>query len=138
MANALYDKAREAFANAQIAWLTDTIKCVLVDTASYTVNLATDDFLNDIPLGARIATSSALSGKTNTLGVLDANDITFPTGYTMPAASGEAVVFYKDTGAEGTSILIAYIDTATGLPITPNGADFVAVLNDGPNKILKL
>ena len=32
-------------------------------------------------------------------------------------------MIYKDTGSEATSPLIAYIDTATGLPITPNGGD---------------
>ena len=32
MANALYNKAREGFAKAQINWETDTIKAVLVAT----------------------------------------------------------------------------------------------------------
>ena len=33
------------------------------------------------------------------------------------------IVIYKDTGTEATSPLLAMIDTATGLPITPNGGD---------------
>lgn len=138
MANSLFDKGREAFLNADVDWLVDSIKCVLVDTGSYVVDLANHDFLNDIPVGARVAISQALSGKTSTAGVADSNDVTFPAGYTMPAPTGEAVVVFKDTGSEATSILIAYIDTATGLPITPNGADFVAVINDGPNKLFRL
>lgn len=37
--------------------------------------------------------------------------------------SVRAIVIVKDTGTEATSPLIAYIDTATGLPIAPNGGD---------------
>lgn len=138
MANALYDKAREAFLNADIDWLADTIKAVLVDTGAYVVNLAADDYLSDIPVGARVATSNALTGKTSTAGVADSDDFTFPSGYTMPAPTAEALVVYKDTGADATSALIAYIDTTTGLPILPNGADIVAAVNDGANKLFKL
>lgn len=137
--NALFDKGRQAFAEAQINWLTDTIKAILIDTGAYAVDLATHDFLNDIPVGARVATSNPLTGKTTTNGVLDADDITFPAGYTMPAPTGEAIVIVKDPGSGDANVrLIAWIDTATGLPITPNGADFVAVVNDGPNKLAKL
>ena len=41
MANALYDKGREGFLDGSIDWDTNTIKCVLIDVADYTVNLST-------------------------------------------------------------------------------------------------
>ena len=41
--------------------------------------------------------------------------------------SVESVNLIKDTGTPGTSPLIAYYDTATGLPVTPNGGDIVIV-----------
>jgi hypothetical protein len=135
MANALYDLGRKAFLDGGIAILTDNIKVVLVDTATYTVNLATDEFLSDIPAGERVATSTNLSSKTSTAGVFDAADVTFTA---VTGDVSEALVIYKDTGTEGTSALIAYIDTATGLPVTPGGSDVTVTWDAGANKIFKL
>lgn len=135
MANALYDKGREGFLDGSIDWDSDTIKVCLVDAADYTVNLTTDDNLDDIPGAAIVATSGALGSKTVTAGVADAADITFT------AVSGdvsEALVIYKDTGVASTSRLIAYIDTATGLPVTPNGGDISVAWSNGASKIFKL
>ena len=135
MTNALYGLAREAFLNADIDWLVDDIRAILVDTGAYTVSIDVHDFLDDVPVGSRIATSTALTGKTSTLGVADANDVTFPlvSGVTI-----EAIILYKHTGVEGTSRLIAYIDVATGLPTLPNGADIVVVWDNGVLKIFRL
>ncbi|MDX1951505.1 MAG: hypothetical protein SFY81_04935 [Verrucomicrobiota bacterium] len=133
--NALYDKAREAFLGADIDWLADNIKAILIDTGAYTVNLATHQFLSDIPAGVRIATSGNLSGKTSTAGVADADDVTFTS---VSGVQSEAVALYQDTGNAATSRLICYIDTATGLPITPNGANITVTWDNGANKIFKL
>ena len=135
MANALFDKARQRFLEGQFNWNTDTIKAVLVDTGTYTVNLSAHEFLSDISTGARIATSGAFTGKTTTGGAADANDVTFTS---VTGASIEAIVLYKDTGTDSTSPLIAFIDTATGLPITPNGGDIIVTWDNGANKIFKL
>lgn len=135
MANALYDKGRQAFLEGDIVILTDNIKVVLVDTATYTVNLATDEFLSDIPAGERVATSGNLATKTSTAGVFDAADVTFSS---VTGDVSEALVIYKDTGTAGTSQLIAFIDTATGLPVTPNGGDITVTWDNGTNKIFKL
>lgn len=137
MANTLYDKGRQRFLEGQFNWLTDTVKCILVDTSAYTANFTTHEFLSDIPTSARVGTSSgvALTSKTTTGGAADAADITFSA---VTGASIEALVLFKDTGTEGTSPLIAYIDTATGLPITPNGGDIICTWDNGTNKIFKL
>lgn len=135
MANALYDKGREAFLNGDIDWLNDDIRVILVDTDDYTVDLANDDFLDDVAVASRVATSSALSSKTSTDGVADAADVTFSL---VTGDQAEALVIYKHTGTEATSRLIAYIDTATGLPVTPNGGDITVQWDNGANKILKL
>ena len=135
MANALFDKARQRFLEGQFNWNTDTIKAVLVDTGTYTVNLSAHEFLSDIGTGARISTSGAFTGKVTTGGAADANDITFTS---VTGASIEAIVLYKDTGTDSTSPLIAFIDTATGLPITPNGGDIIITWDNGANKIFKL
>ena len=135
MANAVYGKAREKFLNADIDWAADNIKAVLVDTAAYAVSIDSDEFLSSIPAGDRIATSGNLASKTSTLGVADAADVTFST---VTGDVSEAIVIYKDTGDAATSPLIAYIDTATGLPITPNGGDITISWDSGANKIFKL
>jgi hypothetical protein len=133
MANALYDKGREAFLTGAINWTADTIKIALIDTGTYTVNLATHQFLTS--LTGVVSTAQTLGTKTATDGVADAADVTFPT---VTGTSVEALVIYKDTGTAGTSALIAYIDTGTGLPVTPNGGDIIVVFDNGANKIFKL
>jgi hypothetical protein len=135
MANALYDTGRAAFLGADVDWLVDNIKAVLVDSADYTVNLATHQFLSDIAAIGRVATSGNFGTKSATAGVADAADITFTAVTGDPS---EVLVIYKDTGTATTSQLIAYIDTATGLPVTPNGGDITVTWDNGANKIFKL
>lgn len=134
MANALYDIGRNSFLLADIDWLVDAFDVVLVDTGAYTLDLVNHDFLDDIPVGARIATAN-LAGMSAAAGVADATDTVFSavTGVTI-----EAVVIIKDTGAAATSDLIVWIDTATGLPVTPNGGDITVQWDSGANKIFKL
>jgi hypothetical protein len=147
MANALYDKGRNAFAMGDIAWKAaagSVIRAMLVDSAVYTKDLANHDFLDDVPVGARVSSAGSTaydSGVQLTLidpvaGVCDANDITFtavPTG-----GPYEYILIYEDGDSEGASGLIALIDTATGLPITANGGDIVVTWDSGANKIFKL
>lgn len=135
MANALFDKGREGFLDGSIDWDTNTIKLILGDAADDDPSVSTDDNLDDIASAARVATSGALSGKTVTNGVADADDVTLSTVSGDPC---EWVVFFKDTGTESTSRLIAKVDTATGLPITPNGGDIILQFDNGANKIFKL
>jgi len=135
MANALYGKGREAFLAGDIDWINDDIKCVLVDTDTYTVSIDVDEFLDDISAGNRVATSGNFTSLTATLGVADAANITFSS---VTGDVSEALVIYKDSGVEATSNLLAYIDTATGLPVTPNGGDITITWDSGANKIFKL
>jgi len=144
MANALYAKAKEKFFNpgtlgttqgTSIDLIDDNLKAVLVDAADYTVSLTTHEFLSDIPVGGRVSTSGNLANKTVTAGVFDADDVTFAV---VTGDQCEAVVIYKDTGTASTSPLIAYIDTATGLPVTPSGGDITVQWDSGVNKIVAL
>jgi hypothetical protein len=135
MANTLYDAARQRFLEAQINWMTDTIKCILVDTGAYTPQTSTHQYLSDISGSARIAGPVTLTSKSTAGGAADAADCTFPS---VSGPSIEAIVIYVDTGTEATSPLIAYIDTATGLPITPNGGDIIVTWDNGANKIFKV
>ena len=135
MANTLYDFSRQRFLEAQINWMTDTVKVILVDTGAYTPQTAVHQYLSDIPTSARIAGPMTMAGKATTGGAADANDVTFAA---VTGASIEAIIIYVDSGTEATSPLIAYIDTATGLPITPNGGDIIVTWDNGTNKIFKV
>jgi len=135
MANALYTKAKQGLIDGSIDLDTDDIRVVLVDSADYTPNLATDDNLNDIPSAARVAVSGALQNKSVADGVFDADDIT------LSAVSGdqfEYLALYKHTGVESTSRLLLLIDTATGLPCTPTGADIIIQWPATADKIFRL
>lgn len=135
MANALYNKGREGFATGAVNWTSDDIRVILIDVQDYTVNLATHDFLDDVIAAARVAVSASLTGKTATDGICDAADVTFTA---VTGDQSEALIIYKHTGVESTSRLIAYIDTATGLPVTPNGGNITVTWDNGTNKIFKL
>ena len=135
MANNLYTKAKQALLAADIDLEADAIKALFVDGADYTPNLSTHQYLSDIPSAARVAASGALQNKTVTDGVFDADDIT------LTSVSGdqfEYIVLFKDTGVDGTSRLLLLIDTATGLPCTPNGSDISIQWSGGADKIFRL
>jgi len=144
--SALFDSGRQLFLEGGIAWLTDTIRIMLVDEATDTPVPATDDFFNDIAAGARKGGAAsgtaradfpALGGKTSTAGVADANDVTF-TAVAAGAACASLVIFVDDGAADASSPLIAYINSGTGLPVTPNGGDITCAFSAGVNKIFRL
>lgn len=126
MANVIYPKAKESFLsqNPSIDLDTDTIKVALIDTGTYTYS-ASHQYWSSAS-SAAVGTPATLSNKTITNGVFDADDVTYSavTGNTV-----EAIIIYKDTGSAATSPLIAYFDSGTGLPITPNGGNITLTFN---------
>jgi hypothetical protein len=134
MANGFYQSGRQALLTGGLVWGTDDVRMILIDTADYTVDLVNHDNLDDIPVAARVKVT-ALAGETASAGVADATDT---TNTAVTGDSVEAIVLYKHTGTESTSTLIAYIDTATGLPVTPNGGDIVVQWDNGAAKVFRL
>jgi len=133
----LYDSARESFLLGDLEWDAFDTRVILMDDADHTTNLATDDFLDDIAAGARVAVSGAMSGKTTTDGTADASDDS-PTFSAVSGDVSEELVIYYHTGVDGTSSLIVNIDSATGLPVTPNGGDITVQWDNGADKIFTL
>lgn len=135
MAGHTYKKGAEARANADVDWLVDSIKVALIDLNDYTPDYDADEFLDDIPGAAVVATSASLTGKTNVLGVLDADDATL-VGVT--GDQSEALLMFQDTGVAATSRLLWLFDSpgVPGLPVTPNGTNISITFNNGPNKIV--
>ena len=134
MANFIYDNAREEFLGGALSWSSDDIRVILIDAADYTASAAHTN-LSQVPAAARVATSGALTTKTITAGVADADDVTFSS---VTGDQSEAILIYQHTGTESNSTLIAYIDSATNLPVTPNGGDITVTWDNGANKIFKL
>lgn len=124
MANSLFDWGRQGFLSGAIKWDADDIK-VLLMSAGYAavVNLNSTVYRASAAAAASgviWSSVAALSTATVASGVADALD------HTLTAVTGNSascMIIYQDTGASATSRVIAYIDTATGLPVTPNGGD---------------
>ena len=134
MANALYTKGKQHLIDGTIDLDTNDIRAILVDGADYTPVLATHETLASIPAAGRVAVSGALAGKSVTDGVFDATDVTFSA---VTGDQFEYVVLYQHTGAE-SALLLLLIDTATGLPCTPNGSDITISWSSGADKIFRL
>jgi hypothetical protein len=135
MSNELYSFARQQFLSGQLNWLTGTFNVLLVDIGNYTFVKDVDRHLADIPVAARIATSSALTGASATNGVALADDVTINA---VTGPSIEAIVIFHDTGNATTSELICYLDTGIGLPWNPQGGNVVIHWDRGPNGIFVL
>ena len=116
----------------QIDLLADAIKVIAVGTG-YTFSAA-HQYLSD--LGANtVGAAVALTGRTVGAGIFGALATILsavPNGVTV-----QALVIYKDTGAAGTSPLIAYFDAAVGLPFTGTGGDVDLVWDPGNFRIFQ-
>jgi hypothetical protein len=130
MANALFAKGKQNLLKGVFGDLTDVdvLKAVLIDHETDTPVLATDEFLAAIAIGARVATSSFLTGVTIVDGVLKSANITFSA---VSGATVESLVIYKDTGDPATSPLLYFEDTLSlgSFPITPNGGNILITPN---------
>lgn len=136
MANAWYDAGLESFAGGDVAWDTSDIRLILLDAADDTISLTVDDFLDDRAAGARVAVSSSFGSKTFTDGYLDAADVTLTS---VTGDQSESIDIYcHDGGADSARRLLLNIDTATGLPVTPDGGNITVAWDNGTNKIARL
>ncbi len=133
MANVFYDNYKDLVGgggnHGAVDLDADTIKIILVDNADYTFSAAHED-LADVAAAGRVATGTLDSTTMGTVGpgIFDAADEVLTSVSGDPC---ESLIIYKDSGAEATSALIAYIDTASGLPITPNGNNITLVFPAG-------
>ena len=140
MANTLYNIARKLFLTEGIHWENHTIMCCLVSTTPGGYSFVATE-VNMTAVSAKIVNGQieALTTSTTALGAADAADVTF-IGVTASADAIEALVIYDeiDAGDMSRNIPIAYIDSATGLPITPNGGDIIVTWDSGDNRIFRL
>lgn len=115
-----------------ISFSADPIMAALVSDG-YTFSAA-HEFLSEV--GVLVGSPQALTGKTTSGGIFDADDLAF--GAIAPGSTAKALVLYLNTGNPSTSPLIIYDDEITGFPFATNGGDVNIPWSNGPYKILSL
>lgn len=131
MANGLFDNYKENLwgggNHSTVVITTANLKFILVDHGVTTPNLTTHEDHADLSSAVVTnGTSGNLASKTITDGAFDFADFSFTS---VSGSSAESLVLYRDSGTSSTSNLMVYIDTATGLPITPNGNNIDVTVN---------
>lgn len=127
MANDLFDTARSGFLDGSIDMNTAVIKVALVRSYTFTTS---HTYMSDVTGagGSVVGTPQALSSVSITNGSFDAADVTY-TAVSAGAAIPALIIYQSSAVTGGSDVasssqrLIAYIDTAGGLPITPTGND---------------
>ncbi|MDW3849661.1 hypothetical protein NMK34_23895 [Micromonospora sp. BRA006-A] len=141
MANGYFTPFTEGILDGSIDLDTATVKVALVRGYTFT---ATHRHVSDVTgAGGTInGTSAALTGKTVTGGVFDADDTTISA--TASASNHGLLLFQSSAAAGGADVaatsqrVIAWYDTGTGLPIQP-GTGTVTITWPATNpKILKV
>lgn len=136
MANFVYGKAKQALLNGQINVLSNSLKILIVNS-SYVPSVNSDEYVSNINPSYIKNRSAIIQNVTNTLGVLDADDITI---LEHDGAAFKAIVLYENGISDSDSRLIAYIDTSIGLPFA--GVNFslpvTIIWSNDLSKILSL
>ncbi len=116
---------------AGVNFLSDDLKVVMLPS-SFDPS-GTYRFLVDV--GAVMGTPQALTGRTVTGGVFDADDVTFAS---VPVGTAGSLLLYKDTGVPDTSPVIARITKIAGFPFAGNGGAYTHEWSNGALKIFSL
>lgn len=134
--NFRYPFGNEKILDGDIPWRTAPIVAHLIGTQYYQPDLIHQTML-DVSEDAVVATSGTLEGRSATMGVADANDVTWGT---VPAGTTQAnaVLLATSTGTRADDVLIAYFGTVVGVPVYPDGSDITCHWNNGANKIFVL
>lgn len=141
MANALFPVAKQGLITGLIDVDTAVIKVALV--RGYTYNSA-HTFMSDIvATGTIVGTPQALASVSTTSGVFDASDVVF-TSVSAGAAIPTLIVYQASAVTGGADVantaqrVILYLDTGTGLPVTPTGGNINVIWDNGSNKIFAI
>jgi len=136
MTSQLYPSAREKFLTAQLSWLTGAYRAIALPE-SYIPDFD-DTVVADVLAGVRIATSDEIENRTATKGFAMCDPVHF--GLLVDTRKVNSLVFFKDTGDEGTSDLIAFIDSADiiGAPVALVGFDYFFVPSSLNGSVFRL
>jgi len=126
MANFIYGKTKQALFNGQINFSANNYKLLFIKSSLYTPSQNSDEFVSNINASAIAYRTGNISNITNTLGTIDAADITVDSYSGGPF---EAVVLYQVGSTDSSSRLLFYIDTGIGLPYTFTNQELPITIN---------
>lgn len=133
MASRMYGKGAQKLLNKQIDMDTDDIRAVLLSNV-YTPDLDVHEFYSD--LSGVLGTPIALTSKSITLGIFDADDITYPT--IAAGSTGKGVALYVHNADPAAAALVAWIDNFLGFPFATTGGNVPIQWSNGARKIFSL
>ena len=136
MANYIFSVAKQEMlrGNTSLNLVTGNV-CMCLCNSTYTANVSSDQFFSNATSGL-ITPAAQVASVSITGGIFKCANVTFPS---VASGNGTAtqVVLYINSGANTTSPLIAHLDSATGLPVSPNGGDLTIVV-DSVNGLFQL
>lgn len=137
MSNFIYKKTKQAFLNGGINFSSNQFKVLFLKSSEYTPDEDVDEFVSDIPSSAISARSSNIGNISNTLGIVDGDDVIVDN---YNGGTFEAIAFYQVGSSDSNSRLIFYIDTSEGLPyiVTANNTTVTILWSNEINKILSI
>ena len=141
MANLIFTRFFERMASGNLNWASAVIRCLLERSTSTLSPNKDMDYVGDLSGLVEVSVTSYARQTLGTAAVniddandrveLDCADISF--GSLETGQTADALIFYVQTGGDDSTPnddpLIAYIDTATGLPATLGGGAFSVVVN---------
>ena len=126
MADAFYEDYRNALigggTHGQVDLDADTITVSLRDEATTVLNLTTQIDEADVTAGW-VGTDQVVTSPTVGVVGVGVFDHALVTWTAVTGNVCASLDYWKDTTTPTTSPLICNIDSATGLPVTPNGGD---------------
>lgn len=130
MADEIYQEFKEDCLDGTGPDLTgNPVHAVLIDEADYTRSTGNGGHatMADVAGAAQVATSAAIGGKSVAGRTFDLADYTFTS---VTGDECEAILYYEERSAAAAGrFLIIIKDSATGLPVTPNGGDINVTIN---------
>jgi hypothetical protein len=133
MANFVYKKAKEAILNGEFNFSSNNFKILFLKN-TYSPNENIHEFVSDIGSSNISYRSPEIQNITNTLGVIDADNLTL----SLPAnTSFHSIVFYQLGINDSNSRLLFYIDDSDGLPF-PGSLQPITVVFNWSNEVSKI
>ena len=103
MSNFIYKKTKQALLNGAINFSANQFKVLFLKSSEYTPDEDVDEFVSDIPSSAISARSSNIGNLSNTLGIVDGDDVIVDN---YNGGTFEAIAFYQVGSSDSDSRLI--------------------------------
>ena len=135
MATFVYDNAANKLASGVLVWTSMPVKVALVN-ANY-VPQSSHMFMSQVP-----STAIEVRGVTMTAKAVTADFIAQGKIPEFSALTSSfpitGIIFYNDTGTDGTSDLLYYSSDAVGFPLTPKALNWQIAFNQVNRGFLKV